>query len=393
MKTNKKLLILVCIVLVQGIHAQKKSANLATTPPMGWNSYNSFGATVEEKEVRENALYMAKNLKQYGWNYIVIDFCWWYPHPPGGGQSNPPQFANKFDGSLVPYFQMDAYGRLLPDVRRFPSSANGKGFKPLADYIHSLGLKFGIHVMRGIPRQAVWYNTPILGTNGIKAKDIVDTTSICPWLNNMWGVNMNKTGAQEWYNSILKQYESWGVDYIKLDDTDLNERYTYRKEEVSAFHKAITTLTKPITLSLSLNMKYENREHAAENSELWRVSHDFWDDFKQLKEQFSILAKWAPHSQPGNWPDADMLQIGSIAKRGPVGKPRRSAFSAIEARTHLTLWSIFRSPLMMGGNLPENSALETSEKRFRIKNKNDDYSCGLVSINTKSRTFIDDNRP
>ncbi len=359
MMIRKTVLAVLFSIGVFAVTAQKTSADLAPTPPMGWNSYNAFGATVTEAEVRENAEYIAKNLKQYGWEYVVIDFCWWYPHPPGGGQSNPPQFANKFDGSLVPYFEMDEYGRLHPDVRRFPSSAGGKGFKPLADYIHSLGLKFGIHVMRGIPRQAVWYNTPVMGANGIKASDIVDTTSVCPWLNNMWGVNMSKPGAQEWYNSILKQYETWGVDYIKLDDTDLNEKYPYRKEEVSAFHKAIQTLQNPITLSLSLNMKYANREHAAANSELWRVSKDFWDEFKQLKEQFEILAQWAPHTGPGNWPDADMLQIGAIAKRGPVGKPRRSAFSAVEAKTHISLWSIFRSPLMMGGHLPENGSLET----------------------------------
>ncbi len=340
--------------------AQNNSAYLAPVPPMGWNSYNCYGASVTEAEVRENAAYMAKNLKQHGWQYIVVDFCWWYPFPPGSGQSNPPQYKLPFDGSLVPYFEMDKYGRLLPDLRRFPSSANGQGFKPLADYIHSLGLKFGIHVMRGIPRQASWYNTPVMGTTGIKAGDIADTTSVCPWLNNMWGVNMEKPGAQLWYNSILQQYAGWGVDYIKLDDTDMDENYPYRKEEVTAFHNAIEALPKPITLSLSLNMKYENRKHAADNAQLWRVSHDFWDAFSQLKQQFSILAKWAPEAGPGHWPDADMLQIGAIAKRGPVGKPRRSAFSPEEARTHLTLWSIFRSPLMMGGNLPENEALETS---------------------------------
>ena len=342
-------------------HAQQlpPSADRAPSPPMGWNSYNCYGATVTEAEVKENAEYMAKNLKQHGWEYVVIDFCWWYPHPPGSGQSNPPQFRLPFDGSLVPYFEMDEYGRLYPDARRFPSSANGAGLKPLADYIHSLGLKFGLHVMRGIPRQAVYYNTPVKGGNGVKASDIVDTTSVCPWLNTMWGVNMNKPGAQAWYNSILELYQSWGVDYIKLDDTDLNEKYPYRKEEVTAFHKAIETLQKPITLSLSLNMKYENREHAAENAELWRVSKEFWDEWHQLKEQFEILAKWAPHSGPGNWPDADMLQIGSIAKRGPVGQPRRSAFTPDEAKTHITMWCIFRSPLMMGGNLPENTALET----------------------------------
>ena len=343
-----------------GSTAQTPSAQLAPTPPMGWNSYNAFGATVEESEFRANAEYVAKNLKKYGWNYVVIDFCWWYPHPPGSNQSNPPQFKLKSDGSLVPYFGMDEYGRLMPDLRRFPSAAGGKGFKPLADYVHSLGLKFGIHVMRGIPRQAVWYNTKIMGTNGIMAKDVVDTTSICPWLNTMWGVNMSKTGGQEYYDSILKLYASWGVDFIKLDDTDLDEKYPYRREEVGAFHKAIEKTGRSIPLSLSLNMKYENREHAKENSEMWRVSKDFWDSWEQLEEQFPLMAQWASVTEAGNFPDADMLQLGKIAKRGPVGVERFSRFTKDEQITHMTLWSIAKSPLMFGGNLPENDAFTNS---------------------------------
>ena len=349
---------LCCLALIIGgsaLSQAQSSAELAPTPPMGWNSYNCFGATVEEAEVRANAEYVAKYLKPFGWDYVVIDFCWWYPHPPGSSQSNPPQFSLKVDGSLVPYFQMDNYGRLLPDPRRFPSSTGSKGFKPLADYIHSLGLKFGIHVMRGIPRQAVWYNTPILGTDGIKAKNVVDTTSICPWLNNMWGVKTNVPGGQEYYDSILKLYAEWGVDYIKLDDTDLDEKYPYRRTEVAAFHQAIANSGRPITLSLSLNMKYENREHAMENAELWRISKDFWDSWEQLEEQFPLIAQWAEHAGPGNWPDADMLQLGKIAKRGPVGKERYSRFTEDEQYTHMSLWCIARSPLMMGGNLPENT--------------------------------------
>ncbi|MEZ4905320.1 MAG: glycoside hydrolase family 27 protein [Spirosomataceae bacterium] len=342
------------------IFAQIPSAQLAPTPPMGWNSYNAFGATVEESEVRANAEYVAKNLKQHGWNYVVIDFCWWYPHPPGSNQSNPPQFKLKSDGSLVPYFQMDEYGRLYPDVRRFPSAAGGKGFKALADYVHSLGLKFGIHVMRGIPRQAVWYNTKVLGTNNIRAKDVVDTTSVCNWLNNMWGVNMTKSGGQEYYNSILQLYADWGVDFIKLDDTDMDEKYPYRREEVSAFHQAIDKTKRPIVLSLSLNMKYENREHAKENAEMWRISKDYWDSWEQLEEQFPLCAKWAHVADPGNWPDADMLQLGKIAKRGPVGQERFSRFTEDEQITHFTLWCIAQSPLMFGGNLPENTPFVNS---------------------------------
>ena len=356
----KKLIILFIFASAICNAQSKTSAQLAPSPPMGWNSYNAFGATVEEAEFKANAEYVAKNLKKYGWNYVVIDFCWWYPHPPGSNQSNPPQFKLKSDGSLVPYFGMDEYGRLMPDVRRFPSAAGGKGFKPLADYVHSLGLKFGIHVMRGIPRQAYWYNTPVLGANGVKARDIADTTSICPWLNTMWGVNMSKTGGQEYYDSILKLYASWGVDFIKLDDTDLDEKYPYRREEVEAFHKAIEKTGRPIPLSLSLNMKYENREHAKENAEMWRISKDFWDSWEQLEEQFPLMAQWASVSEPGNFPDADMLQLGKIAKRGPVGVERFTRFTKDEQITHMTLWSIAKSPLMFGGNLPENDAFTNS---------------------------------
>jgi len=349
-------LIMIALLLSVGltIQAQEKSAQLAPTPPMGWNSYNCWGATVTETEIKQNADYMAERLKQYGWQYVVVDYCWSYPNPPGSIQNNPPQFRLQKDNAPVPWLSMDQYGRLLPDLRKFPSSQNGTGFKALADYIHSLGLKFGIHVMRGIPRQAVWAKSPILGTL-YTADQIADTTSVCPWLNHMWGVDMNKPGAQEYYNSIARQYESWGVDFIKMDDTDFTETYPYRKSEVEAMHKALQTIKRPIVLSLSLAMKYENRRHAAQNAEMWRVSHDFWDEWPQLKAQFSNCALWASESGPGNWPDADMLQLGKISLRGPEGPPRYSRFTDEESRTHMTLWSIFRSPLMMGGNLPDNT--------------------------------------
>jgi alpha-galactosidase len=349
------LLIGLCICL-NTLHAQslKPKIGVAPTPPMGWNSYNCYGATVEEAEVKANAQYLAKNMKQYGWQYVVIDFCWFYPHPPGSHQDNPPQYQLP-KGGLVPWMPMDKYGRLLPDPRKFPSSAGGKGFKPMADYVHSLGLKFGIHVMRGIPRQAYWEKTPILGTQGITADMVGDTSSKCPWLNSMWGVDMTKGGSQAYYNSIFKLYAEWGVDYVKVDDTDLDEKYPYRRSEVEAMRKAIANCGRPIVLSLSLNMKYENRDHAVQNAELWRISKDFWDSWEQVEEQFELCAKWASVTDKNAYPDADMLQIGKIAKRGPVGKERYSRLTEDEHYTHITLWSIARSPLMMGGNLPENT--------------------------------------
>ncbi|MBO0938360.1 glycoside hydrolase family 27 protein [Fibrella sp. HMF5335] len=347
------LLLLTCnMVLAQ--------APVAQSPPLGWNSYNAYGATVTEAEVKENAAYMAEYLRPRGWQFVVVDFCWSYAHPPTSTQSNPKQFRLE-DGAHVPWLNMDAYGRLLPDERKFPSSARGAGFKPLADYVHGLGLKFGIHVMRGIPKQAVWAKSPILGTNGITADQIADTTSTCPWLNHMYGVDMKKPGAQAYYNSLLDLYAQWGVDYIKVDDLGVEKAapngntFTYYKNEVEAIRSAITNTRRPFVFSVSPFQPFSNSEHLRQHANLFRISNDFWDEWPQLKKQFDYCAEWATVGAPGHWPDADMLQLGKIAKRGPVAKPRFSRFTEAEQRTHMTLWCMARSPLMMGGNLPDNS--------------------------------------
>ena len=179
----------------------------AESPPMGWNSYNCFGAAVNESEIKGNAEIMAAHLKRVGWQYIVIDYCWYYPLV--AALNNPPQTPD-----YHPSLPMDKFGRLQPAVDRFPSATGGRGFKDLADYIHSLGLKFGIHVMRGIPREAVARRIPVMGT-GYTADQIADTTSTCSWLNLMYGVDMSKPGAQDYYNSLFELYASWDVDYVK----------------------------------------------------------------------------------------------------------------------------------------------------------------------------------
>ncbi len=325
---------------------------LSPAPPMGWNSYDCFGATATEQDIKDNADYMSLNLKNYGWEYVVLDYCWYYPHPPGSTQDNPPQFRLKNEGAPVPWMPMDEWGRLLPDPRKFPSSAGGQGLKPLADYVHSKGLKFGIHVMRGVPRQAVWAKSPILGADSSTADQIADTTSTCQWLNLMYGVDMSKNGAREYYNSIVKLYAEWGVDFIKVDDIEHTGNHTYWGAEVEAFSNAITASGRPMVLSLSPGTSYENRAHMAQFAQMWRISGDFWDDWKKLKAQFSRCALWASMSGPDSWPDADMLPIGDLRQRGPFPPKGKSRFTPEEHYTLLTLWSIFRSPLMLGGNLP-----------------------------------------
>jgi hypothetical protein len=198
----------------------------APTPPMGWNSWDCFGPTVVESEVKANADYMSENLREFGWEYIVVDIRWYVGNDKAGGY-------NQDD----PVYNIDNYGRLTPALNRFPSAANGNGFKPLADYIHDKGLKFGIHVMRGIPVLAVNNSLPVKGSD-VTAKDIFSKEGQCEWLQDMYTVDYSRKGAQEYYNSIMELYASWGVDFLKIDDLSS----PYHTEEIEMIRKAIVSV-------------------------------------------------------------------------------------------------------------------------------------------------------
>lgn len=329
------------------------SQNLAATPPMGWNSYDCFGYSVHEDDVKANADYMAKYLKFYGWQYIVVDYLWSFDKPAGNTKI---PFQNRLkDGSYFPRLSMDEWGRLTPQNDKFPSAADGKGFKPLADYIHSKGLKFGIHIMRGIPRQAVWAKSPIEGMFGITADMIADTNSICTWLNHMFGLDMKKPGAQEYLNSLLNLYASWGVDFIKVDDIS----FPYRKSEIEGYKKAINQCGRDIILSLSPGPTPLNEAtHAIKYANMWRVADDVWDTWDHILTMFDYAKKWEGLSGPTHWPDFDMLAIGKFSKWSPAFEERYSRFTKDELYTLMTLWCICRSPLIIGGNLPENRNIE-----------------------------------
>ena len=301
-------------------------------PPMGWNSWNCFGTTVTESQTKAQADYMAEKLKPHGWEYVVVDIQWYEPKAEG--------YNYRRDAELV----MDAHGRLLPAENRFPSAAGGKGFKPLADFVHGKGLKFGIHMMRGIPRQAVKANTPVLGSTA-RAADIAITTSTCSWNPDMYGVDARKPGGQAYYDSVIAQAAAWGVDYLKIDD--LSRPYDeVQLAEVEAIRRAIDKTGRRILLSTSPGeTPLERGEHVAAHANLWRISDDFWDDWKMLHAQFQRLHDWSPHRRPGAWPDADMLPIGVIA----LG--RQTKFTRDEQITMMTLWCIAKSPLMHGGDM------------------------------------------
>ena len=311
----------------------------ALTPPMGWNSWDCYGPTVTEQEVKANADYMAANLKKFGWEYIIVDIRWYVENDKSHGY-------NEKD----PIINMDNYGRLVPAVNRFPSSAGGKGFKPLADYIHSKGLKFGFHIMRGISKLAVKRNAPILGSSAT-AKGIYNTDRLCTWLGDMYTVDASRQGSQEYYNSLFKLYASWGTDFVKIDDLTR----PYHKDEIEMIRKAIDGCGRPIVLSTSPGeTPIEYAGHISTHANMWRIIDDFWDNWSQLNEHFSLFAKWIPYMAPGHWPDGDMLPLGRIGIRAERGDNRMSLLTKDEQYTLMTLFFICRSPLMFGGNLPDN---------------------------------------
>jgi hypothetical protein len=330
----------------------------AATPPMGWNSWDCYGPTVTEKEVKENADYMAKYLKKFGWEYIVIDIRCYIENDKAHGY-------NEID----PIYNMDEYGRLLPAINRFPSSAENKGFKPIADYIHNLGLKFGIHIMRGIPVQAVKKNTPILNSKA-RAEDIYSSQDQCPWLKDMYTIVSYKKGAQEYYNSIFNLYASWGVDYVKVDDLSS----PYYQQEIEMIRKAIDNCGRKIVFSASPGeTPIIKAEHARNHINLWRIVSDFWDNWIQLKEHFDICNRWAPLIGNGNWPDPDILPLGRIGIRAENGNDRMTKLTPDEQISLMTLSAIFRSPLMFGGDLPSNDpftlSLLTNEEILMVNQK------------------------
>lgn len=316
----------------------------APVPPMGWNSYDYYDTTVNEHQVKANADYMAANLKQFGWEYIVVDIQW-YAHNAGS-------MRDKFQYIPFSTLEMDEYSRLMPDPVRFPSAANGAGFQPLADYVHSLGLKFGIHIMRGIPRIAAHHHAPIFNSNAT-ADQVADPTSICGWNPDMYGVR-NTPEGQAYYDSIIELYASWGVDFIKCDDicnTSLYRENQYSAaHEIEMLHRAIMKCGRPIVLSLSPGPALIDKAwHYQQNANMWRITDDFWDNWTQLEDMFHRCELWQNEVAEGCYPDCDMLAMGKVGKG--FCNEHDSHFTFDEQKTMMSLWCLFGSPLMLGAEL------------------------------------------
>jgi alpha-galactosidase len=353
---------------------------LAPTPPMGWNSWDSFGTTVSEADFRENAKFLADHLKQFGWQYAVVDMEWFVTNPTPEGNSKTSEYS------------FDDYGRYVPAPKRFPSSVGGAGFKPLADWTHSLGLKFGIHILQGIPKVAVNKNLAI-DASKFHATEAGDTSDTCKWNYDNYGMKTSGDGAaaaQAYYDSIALLYASWGVDFIKVDCISSRP---YKGEDIRMLSTALRKTGRPIVLSLSPGAApIEKIDEMRKYANLWRISDDVWDlwhstvEYPQgLGDQFPRVSKWAGMWRPDGWPDADMLPLGYLGPAPGWGKARVSRLTHDEQRSFVTLWSIFRSPLMVGANLPKSDAwtmsLLTNAEVITVDQKSKD---NRVAVSTDS---------
>jgi hypothetical protein len=293
---------------------------------------------------------MAHDLKAYGWQYVVIDMEWFVTNPVPEGNAK---------DSL---YSLDKFGRFTPAPNRFPSAAE-TGFKSLADYIHSLGLKFGIHILQGIPKEAVKRNDPI-EDSPFHASDAADTSGTCKWNYDNYDLKDSPAG-QAYYDSIARLYANWGVDLIKVDCIAFGP---YKGNEIRMLSSALSKTGHPIVLSLSPGpAPIEKQADMAQYSTQWRISNDIWDIWHSteiypqgLNDQFANVAKWAAVPRNGHYPDADMLPLGYLGPAPGWGPPRETRLSHDEQRTFLNLWAIFGSPLMVGGDLPHNDAWTTS---------------------------------
>lgn len=363
---NKKVLGTFAAMLISLSTVQAQSEDMATfrtwaqTPPMGWNSWDCYYSSVTEKEVMQNAQYLVDHdLVKHGWEYVVIDIRWYCNHPSLGG--------GNYNQKGTQGYVLDEYGRYLPSPTRFPSAMqNGKneGFKALADKLHSMGLKFGIHIMRGVPKSVVGSNKyKLKGSESTAWSKVYNgTTSPCTWLKDNLLVQDNEFG-QLYYNSIMDLYASWGVDFIKIDDLS-RPFYT---DEIHMIRKAIDQTGRPIVLSLSPGKtQYQYAQECLDNANMWRMMDDLWDNWSSVDAVFNEADVWSKYARPGNYADCDMLPLGQIAMTiadpgyTNADKGRWTRLTENEQMSMMSLWGICHSPLFFGGEMTKNDDFTNS---------------------------------
>src|SRR5438270_8460294 len=193
----------VLMALITSVPVQNASAEdngLERTPVLGWSSWSFMRKHPTAAKMKAQALALHNSgLQKLGYQYINLDDFWYQCPGPQG-------------------LKVDAYGRWITDPSIFPLQRDSDGIKVVADYVHSLGMKFGTYVTPGISKQAISQNTPIKGTSYTAAQiaepSVKENNYNC---KGMVRIDYSKPGAQEYKNSGVEMLASWGNDYIEID--------------------------------------------------------------------------------------------------------------------------------------------------------------------------------
>ncbi|HTU73830.1 MAG TPA: carbohydrate-binding protein [Trebonia sp.] len=330
--------LLTAAVMTAAPAARAESNGVGTTPAMGWSSWSfvRHDPTAAGMEAQAAAL-VSSGLAAAGYDYVNVD-DFWYDCP----------------GSQGP--DVDSYGRWVTNATEFPPSSSGEnGIAVVADYVHSLGLKFGLYVTPGISDQAVAENTPIEGTGDTAAQIATSAGESNYNCGGMTGINYSAPGAQAFINSWADELASWGVDYVKLDgvgDSDTGD--------VEAWSAALEQTGRPIHLELSNSLDIANAATWAQYSNGWRTGGDIecycgsgsypLTDWGNVQSRFAQVAQWQPDGGPGAFNDYDSIEVGN----GPAD----DGITDAEAQSQLSLWSMAASPLLLGIDLTSLNATE-----------------------------------
>jgi hypothetical protein len=333
---------------------KKSEVIIAKTPPLGYNSFDSYNCNIYEELAMKEIDAFIEKFAPHGYEYFVIDNGWF---------SSPK--STDFEGLMVPLGRMsdpytevsvDEYGIVQPSEQFFPN-----GFKAMTDKLHEKGLKFGVHLMRGIPKIAVKNDLPIKGTN-YTAKQVFTTVDDCSWCKYMHGLDMTKPGAQEFLNSVFNQFAEWGIDFVKVDHV------THFPAEIEGCVKAIEQCGRPMVLSLSAGGTSNiNYLETYRKTNMVRTTRDIWDNQTSIERSFNSMRKWQGLERPGFWPDLDMIPFGElcILNRTEVQKKKPGQsneqfmghkyhwckFSEAQKETFMTQRAISASPIMIGGSM------------------------------------------
>ncbi len=353
-------------------HAEDNGVGL--TPALGWSSWSFIRSDPTAAKIEAQARAMkSSGLASVGYQYVNVD-DFWYVCPGSQGPA------------------VDQYGRWAIDTSKFPSQSTStgseNGIQAVADYVHKLGLKFGLYVTPGISKQAVAQNTPIEGTSYTADQIAEPSTSENNYnCGGMVGIDYSKPGAQQFINSWADQFASWGVDYVKIDGVG-----SFDVPDVQAWSNGLRQTGRPIHLELSNSLNINDAATWKQYANGWRTGGDVecycgtngssypLTDWNNVSSRFDTVAAWQPYGGPGAFNDYDSLEVGNGSNDGLTYPERQS---------QLALWALASSPLILGTDLTnlDQSDLALLKNRSVIAVDQDSIDASRLVDNSTEQIF------